>query len=184
LQIIVNCLIPWDGGIVMLQKPRRGWWVLPGGKVEPGERWPDAVRREVQEETGLVVLDMRLHGVHLIYIDGSANEPPRWLTLAQFAATRAEGTLLPVSKEGTLRVVSPDEVLRLPMDEGDRWMVRHTLWASRQPEADVFFGKFTYTADRDLVSWEITPSSPWEVEDTAGSAVCGTGDGDHIIEVE
>jgi 8-oxo-dGTP diphosphatase len=156
--IIVNCLIPYSGGIVLLQKPSRGWWGLPGGKVEPHETWPEAVRREVFEETGLTVQDMRLHGVHLIDIAGTEEQPPKRLTLAQFAATRVEGTLLEESREGVLRVFAPEEIQALPMDEGDRLMVRYTLWASERPEADVCFGKFAYTPDRQLVSWDITPA--------------------------
>ena len=35
--------------------PRLGGWSLPGGRVERGERLLTAVRREVAEETGLVV---------------------------------------------------------------------------------------------------------------------------------
>ncbi len=31
------------------------WWVAPGGGLEPGESFEDAARREVEEETGLVV---------------------------------------------------------------------------------------------------------------------------------
>jgi 8-oxo-dGTP diphosphatase len=51
--------IIFDGPrILMAQRgkpPLLGWWSLPGGAVEAGELLADALRREVLEETGLVV---------------------------------------------------------------------------------------------------------------------------------
>jgi len=37
------------------KEPLKGWWTLPGGALETGELLDSAVRREVLEETGLVV---------------------------------------------------------------------------------------------------------------------------------
>ena len=47
-----------DGRILLLKRSMRsrtypGKWELPGGKVDPGARFDDAVVREVKEETGM-----------------------------------------------------------------------------------------------------------------------------------
>jgi 8-oxo-dGTP diphosphatase len=35
--------------------PQRGFWVIPGGKIQAFERIADAAAREIGEETGLIV---------------------------------------------------------------------------------------------------------------------------------
>lgn len=44
------------------QEPAKGTWSVPGGRVEPGETDPEALAREVLEETGLRVRVGRLVG--------------------------------------------------------------------------------------------------------------------------
>jgi 8-oxo-dGTP diphosphatase len=42
-----------DGKILLVHRPRYDDWSLPKGKLEQGESWEDAARREVEEEVGL-----------------------------------------------------------------------------------------------------------------------------------
>src|SRR6478752_1994688 len=48
-----------DSGRVLLvergREPLRGYWSLPGGVLEVGEKLADGVRRETLEETGLAI---------------------------------------------------------------------------------------------------------------------------------
>lgn len=60
-----NVIVTDDQGRVLLQKRRepKGIWGLPGGLMELGESVEETARREVQEETGLIVGELTLIGV-------------------------------------------------------------------------------------------------------------------------
>lgn len=65
-QIAIGAIVIHDDALLMVQRanePGQGLWSLPGGRVEPGEYLADALRREVQEETGLVVQIGELAGI-------------------------------------------------------------------------------------------------------------------------
>ena len=52
----VGAVFVWEGKLLLIERgkpPAVGFWSIPGGHVEHGESWQDAVEREVIEETAL-----------------------------------------------------------------------------------------------------------------------------------
>ena len=57
-QVAVGAVTVVEGALLLVRRtnpPEAGRWTIPGGKLEPGESVPEAVEREVLEETGLRV---------------------------------------------------------------------------------------------------------------------------------
>ena len=56
---VVAAVVRRDDAILVTRRrddaERGGLWEFPGGKVEPGESEPDALRREIREELGCAV---------------------------------------------------------------------------------------------------------------------------------
>ena len=67
LVMTVGCgvLIENDKGQVLLQKRSdTGEWCVPGGAMEPGETFVEAATRELYEEVGIKVSDLKLFGLY------------------------------------------------------------------------------------------------------------------------
>jgi ADP-ribose pyrophosphatase YjhB (NUDIX family) len=90
----VGALIFHGGRILMAQRgkePLKGWWTLPGGALETGELLDDAVRREVLEETGLVVKPVRMFEIFERIIRDEAGAPEYHYVLIDYVCRLTSG---------------------------------------------------------------------------------------------
>ncbi len=68
-RITVDAVLLKDRQVLLMKRsiyPHRGRWVLPGGHVEPGEDPAKAVKRELQEETGIKAEVIRFFNFYFI----------------------------------------------------------------------------------------------------------------------
>ncbi|MBQ6221601.1 MAG: 8-oxo-dGTP diphosphatase [Solobacterium sp.] len=100
VELTVLCLLEDDTRILLQNRVKKDWqgYALPGGHVEPGESFVDAVIREIKEETGLTVINPRLTGVKQFPIKNG-----RYVVLL-FKATEWSGNLIS-SEEGQMEWV-------------------------------------------------------------------------------
>ena len=70
----VGVFVVHDGKVLLLKRLKelgQGTWGLPGGHLEVGESFEDCARREVLEEAGIELEDLRVCGVtNDIFEDG------------------------------------------------------------------------------------------------------------------
>ena len=153
MQRITNLLAIQDGKVLLLQKPRRGWYVAPGGKMEPGESIYESAVREFQEETNTKPKDAHLKGIYTMVIKNAAGEVVNEWMLYTFIAYGSEWTPFKETREGILSWQPIEQLKELPMAEGDR---TNLLFATNQK--GIQYGTFEYTEDFELLSEQIQKS--------------------------
>lgn len=97
-----------------------GQWELPGGKVEPGESWEEALHREIAEELGV-----------RIRLGATARGPlpdGRWQlssrhVIAVWLAQVTDGEPTPLDEHDAVRWLAPDELDDVPWLPADRVIV-------------------------------------------------------------
>ena len=124
-ELTVMCMI-CDGTKILVQDRVNKDWpgvTFPGGHVEPGEAFTDAVRREVKEETGLDIFRPTVCGIN----DFIRDDGTRYIVLF-FRADRFSGELKD-SDEGRVFWIERDELTqyKLSQDFIDQVVVTDTL---------------------------------------------------------
>ncbi|MEH7112677.1 8-oxo-dGTP diphosphatase [Neobacillus niacini] len=152
MQRVTNCVLIKDNQVLMLKKPRRGWWVAPGGKMEPGESVRDSCIREYREETGIYLKSPQLKGIFTFIIKENDQVLSEWMMFS-FFATNSDGMQLDESEEGMLEWQPLDNLKNLPMAAGDYHIIDYMIHGK-----GIIYGTFTYTKDFQLISYRLDPS--------------------------
>lgn len=110
VELTVLCLIQ-DGEKILLQnRVKKDWkgYTLPGGHVEAGESFVDAVKREMKEETGLNIQNPKLVGIKQFPFNNEEGVDCRYIVLL-FKAEEFKGEVVS-SSEGEMTWVRYDQL--------------------------------------------------------------------------
>jgi len=158
VQRIANLIVIKNNQVLLLKKPRRNWYVAPGGKMEAGESIYSAAIREFREETNTTPVNPHLKGVYTMVVLDEHQVENEWM-LFTFVAYDLEGIPFDVTTEGVLEWHPVEALAHLPMAEGDRTNLQFAVSG-----AGVQYGTFVYTTDFQLIKEEIQASNEGEVQ--------------------
>jgi phosphoglycolate phosphatase len=132
----VGALIHDGAGNVLMIRTHK-WsdlWGIPGGKIKRGEPSVYALQREVLEETGLVIEDIRFAMVQDC-IDSAEFMRPEHFILLNYVA-RARTTAVTLNDEAEeFRWLTPAEALEFPLNLPTRTLLRDAIDQGTIPHA-------------------------------------------------
>lgn len=133
LKLATLAYVKQNGKTLMLHKAKgyqKGKWNGLGGKLEPGESPEECLKREVLEESGLVVEKAKLKGfLTWPAFDGVDD----WYAFV-YVVTAFSGDLS-ASDEGELHWIADENVLKLNIFEGDKifipWLQQNKMFSAK-----------------------------------------------------
>ncbi|MCT4595194.1 MAG: 8-oxo-dGTP diphosphatase [Anaeromicrobium sp.] len=151
MKLATLCYIQGDNKTLLLHRIKKkndvhkGLWIGLGGKLEDGESPEDCVKREVKEESGLIIKKPKLRGI-MTFPKFKDNED--WHVFL-YTANEFYGEIIE-SDEGVLKWVENNKVLDMPTWEGDLIFLKWLL-----EDRGMFSAKFIYE-NKKLMAHEVT----------------------------
>lgn len=98
--------------------PQKGYWSLPGGVLETGERLDEGICREVREETGLDVKPLRVIKIFERILRDAAGEVEYHYVLIDYLCRVTGGALQPADDVAGAEWVQRQALSRYKITEG------------------------------------------------------------------
>jgi phosphoglycolate phosphatase-like HAD superfamily hydrolase/8-oxo-dGTP pyrophosphatase MutT (NUDIX family) len=123
------------GKVLMIRTHKWGHrWGIPGGKIERGERSVEALRREMLEETGLAIDDVRFALVQDC-IDSPEFQRAEHFLLLNYVARAEPGEVRLNEEAQEFRWLAPADALALDLNEPTRLLLNEALAQRMIPHA-------------------------------------------------
>lgn len=126
----VGALILRENHVLLVERgkpPLVGYWSIPGGLVETGERLEDALIREVWEETGLTVTTDFIATVFERIMPDATGGCEYHYVLVDFYCTVHGGDLRPGDDASSVQWFEIDALNNLTMTQGTREVITNAF---------------------------------------------------------
>ena len=126
----VGAIILQRDRILMVERgkePLKGWWSLPGGALESGERLQESVRREIREETGLEIRPLGVFEIFERIMRDAAGVPEYHFVVIDYMCRITGGALRAGDDVARVEWVRRRDLSKLQITEGTLAVIRRAF---------------------------------------------------------
>jgi len=129
-QVAVGAVVFRENRVLLVkrtQQPGKGFWAIPGGRLELGETLKEAAEREVREETGVIIrAGNPVYTFDLIEHDDQGRTRFHYV-IVDLLADYLSGSPHPRSDACEARWIGPRELDKLPVTKSTRAFLKEKI---------------------------------------------------------
>ena len=109
-----------EGKIFLMASPKWKWWVVPGGRIEPGETEEQRLRREIGEEMQIEISEIVKLGELIKPPSPDFKDPTLTFHFIDFMAKTSKTDIVPNKEISEYGWYTIEEALKLPLMDATR----------------------------------------------------------------